>query len=207
MKYWGLRAWSTKLTHCISSHPVVLICIQESNLSSSSSFRIPRFSALRSDRSHSWSGIFSTDVTHASGVVIIFVWQNLSFSELSTSSLFSLDPYSDYVGVKISLNDSFSISLLSFYAPPICSSPMDSRTNSCSLSFRNLFILGDFNCHHPLWNSKGTPDSRGEEAFDGVMSSDLLPLNDSDIPTLLHRSSSDVSFDLSLLGDALGPEF
>ena len=76
--------------------------MQVSNLNSSSSFRIPGFSALRSDRTHSRSGILSPDATHASGVVIIFVRQGLSFSELSTSSLSSLDPYSEYVGVNIS---------------------------------------------------------------------------------------------------------
>ena len=36
----GLRARSTKLLHFLSSHPVDLICIQESNLHSFSSFRI-----------------------------------------------------------------------------------------------------------------------------------------------------------------------
>ena len=80
---------------------------------------------------------------------------------------------------------------------------MDSKNDSFSLcilsSSRNLFILGDFNCHHPLWDSRGTSDHRGEEVFDWVISSDLLPLNDSDITTLLHRSSgnrssSDISF-------------
>ena len=45
----GLRARSTELLHFLSSHPVDLICIQESNLNSSSSFRIPGFSALHSD--------------------------------------------------------------------------------------------------------------------------------------------------------------
>ena len=42
----GLRARSTELPHFISSHSVDLICIQESNLNSSSSFQIPGFSAL-----------------------------------------------------------------------------------------------------------------------------------------------------------------
>ena len=91
----GLRARSTELLHFLSSHPVGLVGIQESNLNSSSSFRIPGFSALRSDRAHSRSGILSSDTTHASGGVVSFVRQGLSFSELSTSSLSSLDPYSD----------------------------------------------------------------------------------------------------------------
>ena len=63
--------------------------------------------------------------------------------------------------------------------PPIRSSPTDGRTDSFSPSIlpssRNLFILGDFNCHHPLWDSRGTSDPRGEEVFDWVISSDLLP--------------------------------
>ena len=113
----GLRARSTELLHFLSSHPVDLICIQESNLNSSSSFRIPGFSAMHSDRTHSRSGILTPDDTHASGGVIIFVRQGLSFSELSISSLSSLDPYSDHVGINISLNKSSSVSFLNVYAP------------------------------------------------------------------------------------------
>ena len=87
--------------------------------------------------------------------------------------------------------------------PPIRSSPTDGRTDFFSPSIlsspRNLFILGDFNCHHPLWDSRGTSDRRGEEVFDWVISSNLLPFNDPDTPTLLHRSSGirsspDISF-------------
>ena len=206
----GLRARSTELLHFLSSHPVDLICIQESNLNSSSSFRIPGFSVLRSNRTHSRSGILSSDASHASGGVVIFVRQGLSFSELSTTSLSSLDPYSDYVGVNISLNKSSSVSFLNVYAPPIRSSPTDGRTDSFSPSVlpfsRNLFILGDFNCHHPLWDSRGTSDPRGEEVFDWVISPDLLPLNEPDTPTLLHRSSgSRSSPDISFAPSTLAP--
>ena len=204
----GLRARSTELLHFLSSHSVDLICIQESNLNSSSSFRIPGFSVLRSDRTYSRSGILPSDASHASGDVVIFVRQGLSFSELSTSSLSLLYPYSDYVGVNISLNNSSSVAFLNVYAPPIRSSPTDGRTDSFSPSIlpssRNLFILGDFNCHHPLWDSRGTSDPREEEVLDWVISSDLLPLNDPDTPIHLHRSSGsrsspDISFAPSTL--------
>ena len=71
-------------------------------------------------------------------------------------------------------------------------------------SSRNLFILGDFNCHHPLWDSRGTSDPRGEEVFDWVIPSDLLPLNDPDTPTLLHCSSGSRSFpDISFAPSSL----
>ena len=139
----SLQARSNKLLHFNSSHLVDLIYIQESNLNSSSSFRIPGFSALRSHGTHSQSGIFSTDVADASGGVIIFVQQSLFFSELSTSSISLLGPYSNYVEVNISLNDSSSLSFLNVYAPPICSSTKDSRTKF----FFSLFFL-------PMWKRK-----------------------------------------------------
>ena len=127
----------------------------------------------------------------------------LSLNSL-TFSLSLLDPCSGYVGVNISLNNSSSLSFLNVYAPPpILSSPKNVRTDTFSPSIlpssRNLFILGDFNCHHPLWNSRGTSDRRGKEVFHWVISSNLLPLNDPATPTLLHRSSPDISFSPSSL--------
>ena len=44
-----LRAKDTEVLHCISCHTDDLICIQESKIKSSSSFRIPDCSALQSD--------------------------------------------------------------------------------------------------------------------------------------------------------------
>ena len=98
----NLQARSTELLHFFLSHLVDLICIQESNLKSSPSFLIPGFSALRSDCGHSRFSILSRDATHASGSVIIFVRQSLSFSKLSTPSLSPLDPCSDYISLSYS---------------------------------------------------------------------------------------------------------
>ena len=176
MECWGSLSLKHEPLHFILCYPVDLICIQKSNLNLFSSFRIPGFSALRSDRTYSRSGIFSTDAKHASGGVIIFVRQGLSFSELSTS-LSSLDSYSDYIGVNVSLNDSSSLSFLSVYASSIRSSPRDNRTDSfspCFLSiFRNLFILGDCNYRHLLWDSKVLSISVGRKYSIG--SSSLTP--------------------------------
>ena len=189
----GLRAGGTGLLHFLSSHPVDLVCIRGPGLGSSSSFRIPGFSVLRSGRARSRSGVLSSGASHAGGGVVVFVGRGLSFSGLSAASLSSLGPCSDCVGVGISLDGSSSVSFLNVCAPPVRSSPADGRTDSFSPSIlpssRNLFILGDFNCHHPLWDSGGTSDPRGEEVFDWVVSSDLLPLSDPDAPTLFHRSS------------------
>ena len=119
-----------------------------------------------------------------------------SFSELSTSFLFFLDPYSDYVEVNISLNNFSLLSFLNVYAPLICSLTYG-KTNLFSPSIhhfsKNLFILVDFNFHYPLWHSKGTFEPCGEEVLDWVISSDFLSLNNPNIPTLLHCSSGSCS--------------
>ena len=57
---------------------------------------------------------------HTLAAASSFVRQGLSFSELSISSFFLLDPYSDYVGVNILLNNSSSLSLLNVYASFDC---------------------------------------------------------------------------------------
>ena len=136
----GLRARSTKLLHFISSHPVDLIYIQESNLNLSSFLR--NLDSLLCDPMAPTPDLvfFSTDVTDASGGIIIFVKQCLSFFELSTSSLSSLGPYSDYVEVNISLNESSSLSFFNVYAPPIRSSMKDSRTNFFSPSILPSYV-------------------------------------------------------------------
>ena len=97
------------------------------------------------------------DAQSSSGGVIIFIRQGLSFSKLSTS-LSSLDPYYDYVGVNFSLNKSSSLSFLKVFVFPICFSSTFSTTDCFSpfilFSFRNLFIVGDFNCHKPCETQK-----------------------------------------------------
>ena len=124
-------------------------------------------------------------LTHLPGGVIAFVKQGLSFPELSTSSLSSLNPYSDHVGVNISLNNCSSLSFLYVYGPPIRSSPKDSKTDSFSPSIlpssSNLFVLGDFKYHYTFWDSRGISDLRGEQVFDWTISSYLLALKDPDI--------------------------
>ena len=105
-----LQARSAKLLHFISLYYVDLISTQKSNLNSSSSYRITKYSPLRSDRTHWRSGIFSPDDPHASGSVIILVRQSLFVFELLKSSISLLDRNSDYVGINISLNNSSLLS-------------------------------------------------------------------------------------------------
>ena len=118
--------------------------------------------------------------------------QCFSFSELSTFSLSSFDLCCDYVG---------STSLQT--TPPcshflMCTLPLFalSRRMAEPTPFLPPFFLlqkslhsGGLQLRSPPLELKRYFRPRGEEVFDWLISSDLLLLNDPDIPTLLHRST------------------
>ena len=140
---------------------------------------------------------FSLLMPHTLAATLLFSSDRAyPFSELSTSSLSSLDPYSDYVGVNISLNNSTSMSFLNVYAPPREPIPFvppffpPPEFSSFWGTSMGITLFG---------TQRVTTNPYGEEVFDWIISSDLLPLNDPDTPTLLHRSSGsrsspDISF-------------
>ena len=140
-------------------------------------------------------GIFFTDATYASGGLIIFVKQGLSFSELINSSLSSLDPYFDYVEVNISPNDASSISFLNVYAPLIRCSPRDSRTDS----FSPLFFL--FSEISSFWGIVTTITPTGTQKVFLTPWEAIAPLA---VTPLL---ASPLFTPLLLLGDASEPGF
>ena len=111
--------------------------------------------------------------------------------------LSSLDPYPDNVGVNISLNHSASLSFINVYAPLFVL--FDGYENRFLFPLGIPLHSGRLQLLSLLWDSKGTSDLRGEEVFDWVIFFDLIPLNDLNTSTLLHRSSgsrssSDISF-------------
>ena len=127
----ALRARSAELLHFISLHSVDRI----------------RFSGLRSNSTHSPSGIFTPVAVPSFRVIVLSSLGRIypSLNSLPFFSFSSLDPCSDYVGVNISLNSSSSLSFFNVCAPPICSFLTDSRTVSPPTG--NFFILGEFSCH------------------------------------------------------------
>ena len=127
------------------------------------------------------------------GGVLILVKNGLSYTSLSTQSLSSLDPSSDYLAIAVKIKGAAPIHLFNVNVPPIRSSSSDSRPKSFSPfllpSSPTTYIFGDFNSHHSSWNSHSPEDHSGKDLFDWLLSSDLLPLNNPEHHTLLHRAT------------------
>ena len=123
------------------------------------------------------------DDSLASSGVVIFVRQEHSFAEHSSSIIFCLTFTQYFGGFK------YLPKISSLLVIPLGSSnllfPADSKTDFCLNVFsssRNYFILWRFNCHLFFGNTGGTSIFHEEEAFDYTISSKLLPLNKSDTP-------------------------
>ena len=138
------------------------------------------------------------------GGVLILVKNGLSYTSLSTQSLSSVDPSSDYLAITVKIKGAAPIHLFNVYVPPIRSSSSDSRPKFFSPfllpSFPTTYIFGDFNSHHSSWDSHSPEDHSDKDLFDWLLSSDLLPLNNPEHHTLLHRATGNRSSpDLSLV--------
>ena len=138
------------------------------------------------------------------GGVLILIKNGLTYTPLSTQSLSSLDPSSDYLAIAVKVKGASPIHLFNVYVPPIRASSSDSCPKSFSPfllpSSPTTYIFGDFNSHYSSWDSHSPEDQSGKELFDWLFSSDLLPLNNPEHHTLLHRATGNRSSpDLSLV--------
>ena len=98
----------------------------------------------------------------------------------------SLDSYSDDVGINLSRKN-FPYFLTTLFH--LLGHQFQHVSFFYSSFLRDLLILKNFTCHYPFWNSKRTPNPRGNNNFDRSISSDLLPFNDPEISSHLHDSS------------------
>ena len=187
----GICLCRTKLIQFLSLNQYNLIFVQESHLSSDSTFYIPGYKTLRKDRSVTRRRTTNRTMGNLEGSIPILVKNGLTYSLLSTQHFSSLDSCSGYLANTVKIKDAFPIHLFNLYVLPMRSSSTDFRPKSFSPFFlppsSTTFIFCNFNCHHSYWDSHNLEDQLEKDLFGWLFSSDLLPLNNPDHPTLLHR--------------------
>ena len=192
----GIYPRRTELIQFLSHNQYDFFFTQESHLSSDSTFRIPGYKTLQKNRSMTRRGT-TNSTGNLGGGVLILVKNSLTYTSLSTQSLSSLDPCSDYLAIAVKVKGASPIHLFNVYVPSIRSSSSDSRPKSFSPfllpSSLTTYIFGDFNSHHSSWDSHSPEDQSGKELFDGLLSSNLLLLNNPEHHTLLHRATGNRS--------------
>ena len=127
----GIRPRHTELIQFLSHNQYDLILIKESRLSSYSTFRIPGYKTLQKNRYMTRRGT-TNSTGNLGGGVLILVKNGLTYTSLSTQSLSSLDPSSDYLAIAVKIKGALPIHLFNVYVPPIRPSSSDSRPKSFS---------------------------------------------------------------------------
>ena len=193
----GIRPRRTELTHFLSQNQYDLIFVQESHLSSDSTFHIPGYKTLQKNCFMTRRGT-TISTGNLGGGVLILVKNGLTYTSLS-----SLDPSFDYLAITVKIKGASPIHLFNVNVPLIRSSSSDSRLKSFSPfllpSSPTTYIFGDFNSHHSFWDSHSPEDQSGKDLFDWLLS-DLIPINNPEHHTLLHRATGNHSSpDLSLI--------
>ena len=129
----------TKLIQFLSHNHYDLIFIQESHLSSDSTFRIPGYKTLQKNRSMTRRGT-TNSTGNLGGGVLILLKNGLTYTSLSTQSLSSLDPISDYLAIAVKVKG----------ASPIIFSTSMSLLSDPLLPTLAQNLSHPFSYHHPL---------------------------------------------------------
>ena len=128
----GIQLRRIELIPFLSQNQYDLIFVQESHLFSDSIFRIPGYKTLQKNRSMTRRET-TISTGNLGGGVLILVKNGLTYISLSTQSLSSLDPSSDYLAITVKIKGASPIHLFNVHILPIRSSSSDSRPKSFSL--------------------------------------------------------------------------
>ena len=180
----GIGNSQHELSALLHSKGILVACIQESKLHSSSATPdFPNYTVIRRDRPAPTRG----------GGLLTLVHHSIQYKNLPTDDLFPNDSVTEHLAITAFINK-VPINIFNIYIPP---------TSSCPANFRASFdwlaqiegdslVLGDFNAHHVSWFSSGTggASERGEDLFQGMIDSDLTTLN-TDTPTRVPSGAAD----------------
>ena len=176
-----------------------MVAIQEAQFSNKTTVRIPGFQPPVVTRRA--RGRQSGAATAKGGDVAIYVRGGLPFTPLTGRPLAPSDDSTEVCGVRIL--GKTPISILNVYRPPIRRAPDDDRLDrfdpGALPSGDDLIILGDFNAHHPLWDSEcDAADSVGERLADWLDRVDWLPMNSGEPTHASYRSGGGSAPDVAL---------
>lgn len=153
----SVRHKKSDLFYLINKHHPSVLAISETWLKPDSIFRVPGYSCFRDDRNDGHGG------------ALLLVNRSIPYNRLN------LPGFSDNLNaVAVSV---FNISILSIYIPhPNVACIPELNLILASLP-SPILVLGDFNCHHPMWGSYKT-DSFALLLLDVLDDFNLCVLND-----------------------------
>ena len=158
------------------------IClIQETKLSSNmSSPRIDGYTAIRLDRKVNISG----------GGLIAYIKETL----IPDVKLEAFKLATEVCSFRLYCGPKKWLDITNVYCPPYNSLGQTINFSPDIIPTSDLcIVVGDFNAHTQLWDTKQPSDDRGEQIVDWIIDNDLTVLNDASTPTRLNKITTGLS--------------
>lgn len=185
---WNMRGINNKkheLTYLLNRHSPSIIAISETWLKPGFHFRLPGYACFRDDGDIGYQG------------------SALFIKHPSRASLISLPPHNHNFNI-IAVR-AYNISLVSLYIPhPHVSYIPEIKSILASLQLP-FVILGDFNCHHPVWGSTRV-DNFATRILDLLDSLNICILNDGSPTRRTAPDQNRSAVDLSLCSSSIASE-
>jgi len=134
----------------------------------------------------------------------ILIRNDYSFSVVDLRGI--SHPSVEILGVSLSCSLDSPVAIFNIYRHPNLQTPFSfyRRLFSCILSIKHVLLLGDFNAHHPAWDT-GKQDRSGELLYRSYESTNLVLLNDGSCTHISPPGLSNSTIDLSLATCGLAP--
>ena len=192
-----------ELAMLAASKKADIICIQETKLKTSRSFKtIKGYHLLRKDRQISRQ----VNGEIEGGGVAILVTNKLRHQEITESPVSNDDDTTEWIGVQISTKAG-NLDLYNMYRPPIRTGGQDARTDKFDPEALpgedNTIIVGDFNCHNIHWDPYAQPDQTGEHLMDTINNGGLAILNDGSSTRKARSTHAESAPDISMISSNL----
>jgi len=162
-----------------------IICLQESLLAPMLRMVIPGFNSVRSN--------ISGPNLHG---LCLFIRSDYNFSVVDVSGISYHS--AEILGISVYCSLDSPVVLLNVYRHPNSHTPFSFFHNLFSFisSYKYALLLGDFNEHHPAWDS-GRQNKSGEYIFRNLESFSLVILNDGACTYISPLGSSNSTIDLT----------
>lgn len=185
---WNVRSARSRkpeLTHLINKYKPVVAAIAETWFKPGTIFRLPGYACFSDDRDDGWGGC----------ALLIKKTYSYSFLHLPSHS-----PNFNVVAVRC-----MNISFLSIYIPHPNISVIAEISTIFSALPPPVIILGDFNCHHPMWGCR-SPDSFSSNLIDLMDDLNLCLLNNGSPTRFSSPLQNSSAVDLSLCSPSLASQ-
>ena len=193
----SLLSKKEELKNFVQDNDIDIYVVQETKMKPNDTTpTIPGYTIVRKDREQKM-GQHNT----AGGGVLIGIRDTIPFRQCNIQARGEGDTTTEWATIEIPVKGKNKIRLTNLYIPPVTSNPTAAPyvTPNAWPNKDYDIILGDINAHSILWDSKVSPDDRGEAVEEWLANNSMHVLNTGESTRYSRNTDSDSAPDVSIV--------